>query len=292
MGGKVVSGSKWASSANSNAGCRSRKELYGAAVLPTALWAVFLILFPLPLHAVSLIQFQDARDYALAPGFYVPGRFVHENGVSGKTAFVFSAGEIRLFEIPGLKLDMASLSIRFPNLVISGHSSMLSSGVGGQKLFGIEASSLFVKNVYLSICFRYFSVGINGTLRSCLLTCTAKMHARLSEFWSLGYTLNDYSLYGEKIPGIDVSVFTGCHPTRGTAFLACVSLSREGAMSTGISADFHFVKILRLTAAYEDSSEMFKSALSIRWRKIECVIFSGFHPVLGVSKGISLAWEV
>jgi hypothetical protein len=242
--------------------------------------------------ATELRNYLGVREYVLGNGVFLPAEFLRGAERRRSHAVELGINEMRMYGIDDLTIDAARLKIVRGSAGCAVSLAQFSSPVGSERMAGAEVSGTIGGRLHLQLFFDYRQIRIDGFEPDVSVTCGMKLCAEIGETVAAGYTIGGCAPGGESNEGLDLSAFVHARIHSGAGWYAYLMLHREGIASVGTGVSVHPLDSIQLIIGYDDGSELLKGMVSLDLGRVQVQLGSGFHPVLGVASGVTLAWGV
>jgi hypothetical protein len=242
-------------------------------------------------RGAGALRYQNPEEQAMglrgAPGVLA---FVLQSPSSQQHRSFIEIGQRQLFAIDGLNIDCIRAGYVRRPVGVAATAAVLSSTAGGEKVFGIETWYQRPDRIAVSGELTLHAVSINGYEGSRLFSATLRMAVRLRDRITLVSSIDDVRLAGERQRGAGTSIHLVAAPAGPWMTAASLRIDRSGRVSLHAATRMQLGRSLHAAFGYEDTSGMFKGALSLHLAPIGISAGASVHPVLGVSRSMFLSW--
>jgi hypothetical protein len=245
-----------------------------------------------PARASSLACFRTMEEYAFGSGIYLPERFMLNEYAGSRGPVRADAASVQLYGIPGLRVDAAGVRLENASFACAVHGIVLSSPIGGELSLCMEASAVFLDRMQSAVALQYHATRLDRFETTYRAAAALKMCARMTKLVTAGYTVDNVAVAGEKIRGLSASAFVYGHALSCVGIFVSYSLDGVGRGGMGTGVVVHSCAALRLVIGYDDGPQMLRGAASVRAGRFLMSVGAGIHPVLGVTKGVSLGADL
>lgn len=232
------------------------------------------------------------REYTLGRAILLPEEMAWNRPLGEERLFSGEIGEFRFCGLGDLRIDAVRMGVRGRRIGAAVTAVQLQTPVGCERMLGPSLGLCRNGRAYLELGLDYQRVQLHGFDPDVRLVGAARMCTRLSGRVVTGCALTDCQLTGRRREGLDLSAYIYSRISVRAGCYASLTLHREGMSSIGLGLLVRPSAALRLIVAYDDAAELLTGMIAIVRSSIALRLVSGFHPVLGVTSGVALAWGV
>ncbi|UCH83382.1 MAG: hypothetical protein JSW50_13125 [Candidatus Latescibacterota bacterium] len=198
------------------------------------------------------------------------------------------ATQRRLFGIDDLTTDGVAVGLRFGQWGAMVSATHLATPVGNQAGLLIEPFHVRSRVFALAGGVSFSRLTVVGTPSVHRSTVSATMAVRIIDELTVGYHIGDVRIAGETHPGADVTVYAVVRGGSLVALYGRTEVTRQGAVNVGIAAHTGFGKHIRGALGYDGATGSFTGAVACALGRVGVRAGAELHPVLGMSKSVSV----